>query len=56
MGDPLYHDEAQRTLLADPTLAPVLMRVHRLNIASGLVALAITPRSESYGAGMDSAD
>ena len=42
MRDPLYHDDAQRErLLADPALAPTFMRVHRLKIASGLVALAI---------------
>jgi hypothetical protein len=42
MADPLYHDDrGRKRLIADPQLAPALMRVQRLKIASGLIALAI---------------
>jgi hypothetical protein len=42
MGDPLYHDDDRRErLIADPRLAPALMRVQWLKIASGIVALGL---------------
>jgi hypothetical protein len=42
MGDPLYHDdEGRRRLLSDPGVGPVVRRVHRLKVVSGLVALAL---------------
>jgi hypothetical protein len=40
--DPLYPDDRRRErLIADPYLATLLKRVHRLKIASGLIALAL---------------
>ena len=42
MADPLNHDDKRRErLIADPQMAQALMRVQRLKIASGVIALGI---------------